>query len=133
MTYLKALIPVLLIASFSLSCGSGNSSSRQLRSITITQTTSAEGIEFVAAGNFSSSPATVAPIPVQWSVQLLAPPPPQYALTTQPFVFNCEVVGLTSSGPVPIVAYAPSNPNAALTGAWSISGMIHASVVITCP
>lgn len=124
-----ALIILLPVTSLTLACGS--SSSRQLQSVTITQTTNGEQIEFVATGNFSSSPARVTPIPVEWSVQLMAPPPPKYTLTTQPFGFDCGVAELTSPGP--IVAYAPSDPNAPLTGAWSSVKMIQASVVIACP
>jgi hypothetical protein len=73
----------------------------------------------------------VTSIPVEWSVQLMAPPPPLYTLTAQPFAFDCGVAELTSAGPIPIVAYAPSNANAPLTGSWS--GMVQASTVITCP
>jgi len=129
----RALILVLPVTFLTLACGSASSSSRQLQSITITQTANREQIEFVATGNFSSSPTTVTPIPVEWSVQLMAPPPPQYTITTQPFVFDCGVVEVTSPGPIPIVAYAPSDPSASLTGAWSSVRMIQASVVITCP
>lgn len=128
-----ALILLLPVTSLTVACGSGSSSSRQLQSITITQTANGQQIEFIATGNFSSSPATVTPIPVEWSVQLMAPPPPQYTLTTQPFVFDCGVAELTSQGPIPIVAYAPADPNAPLTGRWSSTRMIQASVVITCP
>ncbi len=63
-----------------------------------------------------------------WSVQLMAPPPAQYTLTTQPFQFECA-----ASGTNPIVAYAPSDPNARLNGSWSSAKMIQASTVITCP
>lgn len=120
----SALILLLPATSLTLACGS----SRQLHSITITQTANGQQIEFVATGNFSSSPATVTSIPVEWSVQLMAPPPKQYTLTTMPFLFEC-----TTSGPFPIVAYAPSDPNAPLSGSWSSATMIQASTVINCP
>jgi len=126
-----ALILLLPVTSLTLACGS--SSNRQLQSITITQTANGQQIEFVATGYFCSSPTTVPSIPVMWSVQLMAPPPPQYTLTTQPFVFDCGVAELTSPGPILIVAYAPSDPNAPLMGVWSSARMIQASVVITCP
>jgi hypothetical protein len=119
-----ALILLLPTTSLTLACGSG----RQLQSITIAQTANGQQIEFVATGNFSSSPAVVNSIPVEWSVQLMAPPPKQYTLTTQPFLFEC-----TTSGPFPIVAYAPSDPNAPLSGSWSSATMIQASTVINCP
>jgi hypothetical protein len=122
-----AVILLLLVTSVILACGSSGSS-RQLQSIIIDQTANGQQIEFVATGNFSSSPATVTSIPVEWSVQLMAPPPPQYTLTTQPFLFEC-----TSSGSIPIVAYAPSDPNAPLSGSWSSATMIQASTVIACP
>jgi hypothetical protein len=122
-----AFIVLLSAASLTVACGS-SSSNRQLQSITLKQTANGQQIEFVATGNFSSSPATVTSIPVEWSVQLMAPPPPQYMLTTQPFLFEC-----TASGPFPIVAYAPSDPNAPLSGSWSSANMIQESTVITCP
>jgi hypothetical protein len=113
-------------ASLTLACGS--SSNRQLQSITVAQAANGPQIEFVATGKFSSPPDTVTSIPVEWSVQLMGPPPQQYTLTTQPFLFKC-----TASGPFPIVAYAPSNPSAPLSGSWSSAKMIQASTVITCP
>lgn len=119
-----ALLLLLPPTSFTFACGSGTT--RQLQSIAITQTANGEQIEFVATGKFSSSPATVTPIPVEWSVQLLAPPPQQYMLTTQPFLFKC-----TASGPFPTVAYAPSDANASASGSWS--GMVQASNIILCP
>ncbi len=70
-----AVTLLLLVTSLTLACGSR----RQLQSITIAQ--NANG-EFVAAGNFSGPPATVTSIPVEWSVQLMAPPPQQYTLAT---------------------------------------------------
>ena len=121
-----ALLLLLLVTSLTLACSNGSDPGRQLQSITVTQTTNDQQIEFVATGHFSSSPATVTPIPVEWSIQLMAPPPSQYTLTAQPFMFECA-----DSGPIPIVAYAPSNANAPLSGSWS--GMVQASVVITCP
>jgi hypothetical protein len=119
-----ALIVLLSAACLTLSCGSN----RRLESITMTQTPNGQEIEFVATGNFSSPPETITPIAVEWSVQLMAPPPPQYMLTTQPFSFKC-----TASGLFPIVAYAPSEPNAPLSGSWPIGNMIQASKTITCP
>jgi hypothetical protein len=127
----RALILLLTVTSLTLSCGSGSDPSRQLQSITITQAANGQRIEFVATGHFSSPPATVTPIPAEWAVQLMAPPPSQYTLTPQPFEFECAVAEQTSPGPIPIVAYAPSNANAPLSGSWS--GMVQASTVISCP
>jgi hypothetical protein len=121
-----ALLLLLPVTSLTLACGNGSDPGRQLQSITITQTANGQQIEFVATGHFSSPPMTATPIPVEWSIQLMAPPPSQYTLTAQPFMFGCS-----DSGPTPIVAYAPSNANAPLSGSWS--GMVQASVVITCP
>ena len=119
-----ALILLLPVTSVTLACASSN---RRLQSITMTQTVNSHQIEFVASGNFSSSPTTVTSIPVEWSVQLMAPPPQHYTLTTQHFLFQCA-----ASGQFPIVAYAPSDPNAPLSGSWSSARMIQASTVITC-
>jgi hypothetical protein len=127
MNRLSAFILLLLVNFLTLSCGSGRDSNRQLESITITQTANGQQIEFVATGHFSSPPVTVTSIPAEWSDQLMAPPPPQYTLTPQPFLFECA----DSSGPTAIVAYAPSNANAPLSGSWS--GMVQASTVINCP
>jgi hypothetical protein len=112
---------LLFVTSLTLACGS-NGSSRQLQSITIAQTANGQQIKFVATGNFSSSPVTVTSIPVEWSVQLMAPPPQQYTLTTQPFSFECA-----SSGAVPIIAYAPSDPNAPMAGPLSSAKMVQSS------
>ena len=120
-----ALVLLLPVTSLTLACGSSN---RQLQSIAMTETANGQQLAFVATGNFSSSPTIVTSIPVQWSVQLMAPPPQQYTLTTQPFPFQC-----TASGIFPIVAYAPSDPNAPLSGSWSSAKMIQASKTITCP
>jgi hypothetical protein len=125
MNKLRALILLPPVVSLTLACGSSN---RRLQSIAMTRTANGQRTEFVATGNFSSPPTTVTSIPVEWSVQLMAPPPRQYTLTTQPFLFECN-----ASGPFPIVAYAPSDPNAPLSGSWSSARMIQASTVITCP
>jgi hypothetical protein len=125
MNRLRALILLLPVVTLTLACGSSN---RRLQSITMTRTANGQRTEFVATGNFSSPPATLTAISVEWSVQLMAPPPRQYTLTTQPFLFEC-----TASGPFPIVAYAPSDPNAPFSGSWSSARMIQASTVITCP
>jgi hypothetical protein len=101
MNRFHALILLLPIVSLTLACGSSN---RRLQSVSMTRTANGQRTEFVATGNFSSSPTTVTSIPVEWSVQLMAPPPRQYTLTTQPFLFDC-----TASGPFPIVAYAPGS------------------------
>jgi hypothetical protein len=130
MNRLCTLILLPLVPSLTLSCGSGSDSNRELQSITITQTANGKQIEFVATGHFSNPPVTVASIPVEWPVQLMAPPPPQYTLTNQPFAFDCGGSEQTSSGLIPIVAYAPPNANAPLPGSWS--GMVQGSTVITC-
>ena len=125
MNRICSLMIFLPVTSLTLACGSSN---RRLQSIAMTQTANGQQIEFVATGNFSSAPTRVTSIPVEWSVQLMAPPPQQYTLTTQPFQFEC-----TASGPFPIVAYAPSDPTLPLSGSWSSARMIQASTVITCP
>jgi hypothetical protein len=125
-----AFIVLLCAASLTLACGSG--SNRQLQSITISSVVSSEQIQFTATGTFSAAPTTVSPLPVDWGLGLFAPPPPgnlQYALTTQPFVFDC--LGL---GPfVPVDAFAPSDPNAPTTGSWPFAKMVTASTTIPCP
>jgi hypothetical protein len=122
-----SVLLLLVVASLALSCGTG--SGRQLQSITITQAANGQQIDFVATGHFSSPPITVTPIPVEWSIQLMAPPPPQYSLTTQPFMLGCP----SSSGLYPIVAYAPSDANAPLNGSWSTNMISSAGATVTCP
>jgi len=121
----EVFLLLLVVAPLILSCGSG--SGRQLQSITVTQTANGQQIEFVATGHFSSPPTTVTGIPVEWSVQLMAPPPRQYTLTTQPFVFECPASGFD-----PILAYAPPEANASLTGSWS-TNMIQGGTTPICP
>jgi hypothetical protein len=114
----------LVLTFLTVSCGSG----RQLQSIAITQTVNGQKIEFVATGNFSIAPTTVTPLPVMWSVGPMAPPPPQYTLSTQPASWNCTSVGVEA---FPMEAVAPKDPNAPNPGSWSHS-MITASSPITC-
>jgi hypothetical protein len=106
---------IILAALGTLACGGGHG--RQLQSITITQTLSANGqqVSFVATGTFSAPPTTVTPLPVDWTTQLLAPPPPEYTytLTTQPLVVSCTTIG---PGVLPVVAFAPLDPNAPMSG-----------------
>ena len=119
---------LLLLASLSI-LGCGSNSSRQLRSITIVRTVSGEQVQFIATGTFSAAPTTVTPLPVDWTMGPMAPPPPRYTytLTTQPFVFDC-----TASRPgTPVVAFAPPNPNAPNSG--SVATVIQASTPIDCP
>jgi len=122
----SSLIAVPLLAILTLSCGMG----RKLETISISQTVNGEQITFVATGTFTSAPTTVTPLPVQWTVGLMAPPPPTYTytLTTQPYVFNCTSV----SGPQPPVgAYAPIDPNAAVSGSTKIPVIAYA--LVNCP
>jgi hypothetical protein len=122
-----ALLLILSVTCFTLFCGS----SRHLQSISISQTSNGQQIEFVATGNFSSAPTTVTPLPVDWSVGPFAPPPPTltYTLSTQPFSFECA-----GSGPfLPISAVAPSNPNAPLNGTLPFAKMIAESAPVACP
>lgn len=121
---------LLFAAILTFACGSG-SSTRQLRSITITSVLSGSQLQFTAAGTYSAPPTTVDPLPVNWSFGLLAPPPQslQYTLTTQPFVFNC-----TSAGPFAgVTAVAPSDPNAPSSGTLPFAKMTVASASTTCP
>jgi hypothetical protein len=126
MNKLTASFLLLLTVSLTVSCGS----SRKLQSITISQTVNGQQIEFVATGTFSSAPTTVTTLPVAWSFGLLAPPPPQYtyALTTQPFVVDCTVVGPQA---LPVSALAPSDPRAPSSG--STKKVVTASMAYTCP
>lgn len=117
------LLLVLLLTSSILGCGSSN---RQLQSVTINSTVNGQQIQFVATGSFSASPTTVTPLPVSWSY---APPPPEYTLTTQPFLFNCQ----QPQSPGPIVACAPADPNAPSSGSMSSTKMSCNSGPIPCP
>jgi hypothetical protein len=122
----KLLAPsfLVLVACLILACGSG--SGRQLQSITINSVVNGEQIQFTATGTFSAPPTTVTPLPVFWSY---APPPGEYALTPQPFLFSCA----EPQSPGPIVAMAPANPNAPTTGSVFDTKMVFNSGPIPCP
>jgi hypothetical protein len=129
MNRFRACSSLLFTCLLTLACGSGvNSNARQLQSITVAQTANGNQIQLVATGTFSSMPTTVTPLPVQWTDGLMAPPPPvyNYTLTTQPYVFNC-----TSAGPIVVVAFAPPNPNAPISG--SANAVVTGNAVFTCP
>jgi hypothetical protein len=72
-----ALLLLLFACISSLTCGSGG---RHLQLITISKTAKGTQIEFGATGTFSSSPTTVNPLAVNWSMGLFAPPPKQYTI-----------------------------------------------------
>jgi hypothetical protein len=126
----RLLLSILLIAMawLTLSCGS---SSRHLQSITLTQTAINNGQmdQFVATGTFSAPPTTVTPLPVDWTNGLMAPPPQtvSYTLTTQPYVVNCTVVGPEA---LPVVAFAPPDPNAPPSGTSKI--VVTAAAMPAC-
>jgi hypothetical protein len=119
---------LLLVVAFSLSCGGGNGN-RQLLSISIAQTANGQQVQFVATGMFSAAPTTVSPLPVDWTLGLMAPPPPQYSytLTTQPYVYNCANAGPSQ---LPVVAFAPADPNAPTSGVTKT--VVSASTAIHC-
>jgi len=124
-----ALLLLLFVCVSVLTCGSGG---RHLQSIAISKTTSGMRIAFAATGTFSSSPRTVSPLAVSWSMGLLAPPPREYTykLTAQSFVVDCAALG---SGPVVVSAVAPFNPNAPGSGTLPMSDMLSAGASSTCP
>ena len=113
MKHLWAPSLLILAASLTLACGGG--SGRDLQSITITKTANGQQIQFVATGTFSAPPTTVTPLPVDWTLGLMAPPPPTYSytLTTQPYVYDCANAGAYN---LPVVAFAPTDPNAPRSG-----------------
>ena|SRR5579864_7969764 len=132
MAMTKFWAPSFIVTATLLSVACGGGTSRQLQSISIKSTANGQQIQLVATGTFSASPLTVSPLPVDWSMGLLAPPPLRftYALTTQPFVLDCTVSGVH---PVPITAVATSDPKAPSSGALPMSKMVTASLGITCP
>jgi len=128
LTRLLSLLILLLAMAWFTSCGS---SGRHLQSIALTQTAINNGQEdqFVATGTFSAPPITVTPLPVDWTNGLMAPPPPTYTytLTTQPYVVNCTTVGPEA---VPVVAFAPPDPNAPMSGTSKI--VVTAAAMPVC-
>jgi hypothetical protein len=126
----EAFLLLLVVAPLPLSCGSG--SGRQLQSITVTQTATGQQIEFVATGHFSAAPTTVTPCqsPGLWGLSRRHPPGNlDYQLTVEPFLFDC-----TDSGPsLPVIAFAPSDPNVPSSGSFPFKKMITASAAVTCP
>jgi hypothetical protein len=128
-----SVLLLLVALAVTLSCGNAGAgmagTGRQLQSITITQTTNGQQIQFLATGTFSAPPTTVSPLPVAWTLGLMAPPPPTYTytLTTQPYEVNCTTVGPED---LPVVAFAPPNPSAPSSG--SSKTVIQAAVQISC-
>lgn len=120
---------LFLVILLPLSRGSG----RQLKSINISETVSANSqqLTFVATGTFSEPPTSVTPLPVDWTTQLMAPPPHEYTytLTTQPFVVNCTPPAL-GDAPV-VVAFAPANANAPVSG--TTQAVVVAGATSLCP
>ncbi len=126
---------ILFATATTLCCGnsqlSGLLSSRQLQSITITQAANGQKVEFVATGNFSAPPTTVTPLSVDWGVGPFAPPPGNldYQLTSKPFSLQCS----NSGSYLPIMAWAPPNPNAPASGSLPFKSMVIASATPNCP
>jgi len=119
LTRLLLLLILLLAMSWLMpACGGMG---RHLQSITLTQTTINNGqeVQFVATGTFSAPPTTVTPLPVDWTNGLMAPPPQAYSytLTTQPYVVNCTLAGPEA---LPVVAFAPPDPSAPVSGTSKI-------------
>lgn len=127
---LVLILPALFAAALIRGCSSGDG--RQLQSIAISQTTNGEQVQFTASGTFSAPPTKVTPLAVSWGIGLFAPPPPgnlRYTLTTEPFVFHCS-----DSDPVlPVSVFAPSDPNAAISGSLPFKDMVTAHAKIQCP
>jgi len=123
------LILFLLVTLLTLACGNSN---RRLQSITIRAATNGAQIQFTATGTFSAPPTTVAPLPVDWSAGLLAPPPPgnlDYTLSTQPYVFNCAGSGTE----VQVTAIAPEDPGAPISGSLPFVKLVMADSARACP
>jgi len=113
---------VLLVPAFFLTLSCGSSSNRHLQSITIDDNLEGDQVSFVATGTYSAPPTTVTPLPVSWSY---APPPGNYTLTTQPYTPPCPSPSL-------IVASAPMDPNAPISGSASNEIMITQSTAAPC-
>jgi hypothetical protein len=129
---------MLRVAVFTLSgvfCASllmGFGSRRRLESITISQTANGEQVQFTASGTFSALPTKVTPLAVSWGIGLFAPPPPgnlRYTLTTDPFVFHCA----DFEPDLPVSVFAPSNPNAPISGSLPFHDMVTAYAKVQCP
>jgi len=119
---------LLLLVLCTLSCGT--SPGRQLQSITIAKSVSGQQIQFVATGTYSAAPTTVSPLPVDWSLGLLAPPPKEYTytLTSQPYMYDCANTTLVNPGVV--TALAPIDPNA--PGSGTTKKVVAASFPFGC-
>jgi hypothetical protein len=123
-------LPALFAAA--LTAAAARHHGRQLQSITISQTTNGEQVHFTASGTFSAPPTKVTPLAVSWGFGLFAPPPPgnlRYTLTTEPFVFDCS----DSAQSLPVSVFAPSDPNAPISGSLPFNGMVTANAKIQCP
>jgi hypothetical protein len=125
---------LFLVITLILSCGS--SGGRQLESISLSSTTvgaNGQQLSFVATGTFSKPPTSVTPLPVDWTSQLIAPPPSDYTytLTTQPFVINCVTGGVLGNNPPVVVAFAPKNADAPVSG--TTKAVVAGGAIPLCP
>jgi hypothetical protein len=115
---LAAQSAVVLLA-VALSCGGSN---RQLQSITATASGMTQ-FQFTATGVFSTSPASVSPLPVfWWAGPALLNPPFVYTLSSQPYNIACQ----TGDS---VIAIAPISPNAPVSG--SIPTQVFEQLVVT--
>jgi hypothetical protein len=97
---------VVVLLAMALSCGGSN---RQLESITANRSGMTQ-LQFTATGTFSTSPASVSPLPVfWWEGPALLHPPYVYTLSSQPYSVTCQ----TGDS---VIAIAPTSTNAPVSG-----------------
>ena len=125
----RVCFSLLIVTLFTFSCGS-SSSGRRLQSISVSQTVNGQQIQFVATGTFSAPPTTVTPLPVDWMLEIPAPPPKEwtYTLTNEPYVYDCANMNPVNPGQV--TAIAPVDPNAPAQG--TTTKVVTGSVALSC-
>jgi len=144
----KTLIGLMLALPLAVSA-CGGSVTRQLESITIARA-SGTPVNFTASGTFTAAPVTENPLPVSWYLMgpAIDPPPADYVLVGDPYhPARCLQASDAPSLTYTVIAIAPVNPNAPLSGSLPYQvfddlviahtktaegGFIAATTTITC-
>jgi hypothetical protein len=144
---MRLLSATLLLAAGG--CGETGMMDRELQSITITRASGAPAT-FSASGTFTEAPLTESPLLVSWFLMgpAIDPPPADYVLVGDPYSpARCVQAPGPPSLTYTVIAIAPVNPNAALSGSMPYQvfedlviahtktaegGFIAASVKLAC-
>jgi hypothetical protein len=120
---------LLLMALFSLACGSSN---RQLQSLSITPAAGSTQVQFTAMGTFAGSSQTAAVNAMWWTNQPWTYPPTPFLITVSSTgLAQCQT--LAPAGTYTIWAVAPVDPSLPLSQMTMTTKQVSATAQITCP